>query len=305
MTEITVFTASYNYGHLLHRVYEGLCSQTLQNFEWLIVDDCSNDDTQKIVSSWIQNNPPFNIRYYKQKENRGKMAAMNKGVQMATFPLFLLIDADDCLLPKALESFTKRWESLDTEVQETLAALVALCNDQNGELVGTPFPHDPLICDYYEMKFKYHITGDKCEMFRTQALKEYPYYEIDRHVIHSATYFDMSEKYKFYCFNDILRTYYRQEEGRTTLSVRTKKLRFIKGRQFYAEARINKYFDRIPSIKFKIFTYISYIRYSSHLGMSFSESLGHIHKIRRKLICSLIAPVGFLVIFQDKIRKRV
>ncbi len=304
-TKITVFTASYNYGHLLSRVYEGLKAQTLQNFEWLIVDDCSTDNTKEIVQTWIEAGTPFPIRYYRQEENKGKMAAMNRGVGLASYPLFLLIDADDALLPEALETFTRKWESIPAGEQEQLAALVALCKDQHGEMVGSRFPEDPLVCDYYDFKFKYGITGDKCEMFRTQVLKEYPYYEVDRHVIHSATYFDMSEKYRFYCFNEVLRVYYRQEEGRTTLSVRTKKLRFIKGRQYYAQARINKYFDRIPSLKFKILTYLSYIRYSHHMGLTFWQMLQRIEKSQRRLAFCLMALPGYLLVLQDILRKRV
>ena len=303
---ITVFTATYNYGHLLNRVYEGLKAQTRQNFEWIIIDDCSTDNTEELVASWLADSPAFPIRYHRQEINQGKMAAMNLGVRMASYPLFLLIDADDTLMPHALEVFSEKWESLDESIKPQIGALIGLCEDQHGELVGTRFPADPLICDYYDFKFKYGITGDKCEMFRTKALKEYPFYDkIDRHVIHSATYFDMAEKYQFYCFNTIVRVYYRHEKGKVSLSVRTKKLRFLKGRQFYAEARINKYFDRITSAKFKFLTYISYIRYSRHIGLSVVQMLKRILKLRRRIICFIMLPLGYAFILQDLLRKRV
>lgn len=305
-TKISVFTASYNYGHLLDRVYEGLKAQTKQNFEWIIVDDCSTDNTEELVASWLADSPSFSIRYHKQEVNQGKMAAMNLGVSMASYPLFLLIDADDALMPHALETFTNEWNSIEDSVKPRIGALVGLCEDQHGMPVGTDFPTDPLICNYYDFKFKYGITGDKCEMFRTEALKEFPFYDkIDRHVIHSATYFDMAEKYDFYCFNTIVRVYYRHEEGKVSLSVRTKKLRFLKGRQFYAEARINKYFDRISSKKFKFLTYLSYIRYSRHIGLTPVQMLKRITKLRRRFICLIMLPLGYSLILQDLLRKRV
>lgn len=43
--ELTIFTPSYNRAHTLHRVYESLQVQTLQNFEWIIIDDGSIDNT--------------------------------------------------------------------------------------------------------------------------------------------------------------------------------------------------------------------------------------------------------------------
>jgi glycosyltransferase involved in cell wall biosynthesis len=304
-TPITVFTAAYNYGQYLNRVYNSLRSQEYKDFEWLIVDDCSTDDTKEIVEAWLKEDNLFPIRYYRQPENKGKMAAMNKGVQEASYELFVSIDADDELKPDALGIYMKHWDSIDPETRQGLSALVGLCEDQNGELVGNKFPKDPLIADFYETTFKYKIVGDKLEMYRTSVLREFPYYEgVDRHVIHSATYFDMAEKYKLYCFNEIVRVYYRDEEGKVPLSKRTKKLRFLKGRQYYAEMRINKYFPRIPSIKFKFLTFISYTRYSWHIGISLSDMLQRIEKARNKAAFIAILPLSMSLILMDKIQKR-
>lgn len=43
----TVFTPTYNREHTLHRVFDSLMKQTYKNFEWLIIDDCSIDNTKK------------------------------------------------------------------------------------------------------------------------------------------------------------------------------------------------------------------------------------------------------------------
>ncbi len=50
---ITVFTPTYNRGHLLQRLYESLCHQTFKDFEWLIVDDGSTDNTADVVKPFI------------------------------------------------------------------------------------------------------------------------------------------------------------------------------------------------------------------------------------------------------------
>ncbi|MBF9017764.1 MULTISPECIES: glycosyltransferase family 2 protein [unclassified Oceanispirochaeta] len=302
---ITVFTAAYNYGEYLHRVYTSLEAQSYKNFEWVIVDDCSTDNTREVVESWLQDKNDFPIRYFRQSENKGKMAAMNRGVREASYELFISIDADDELMPDALAIYMKHWDSIDKETRLGLSALVGLCKDQHGELVGNKFPSDPLIADFYETTFKYKIVGDKLEMYRTAVLREFPYYEgVDRHVIHSATYFDMAEKYKLYCFNEIVRIYYRDEDGKVPLSKRTKKLRFLKGRQYYAEMRINKYFPRIPSVKFKFLTFISYTRYSWHIGISLSEMMQRIEKGKNKVAFIAILPLSLSLIVMDKIQKR-
>ena len=106
-TAVTVFTAAYNYGEYLYRVYESLKAQDYRFFEWLIVDDCSTDNTQEIVGTWMKEENSFPIRYYRQPENKGKMAAMNRGVKEAKYDLFVSIDADDSLKYNALSIFIK------------------------------------------------------------------------------------------------------------------------------------------------------------------------------------------------------
>lgn len=76
---ITVFTPTYNRCDTLKRLYKSLLNQNCKDFCWLIVDDGSADDTQKLVSKWIDENK-ISIRYYRQ-ENQGKPAAHNKGVE--------------------------------------------------------------------------------------------------------------------------------------------------------------------------------------------------------------------------------
>ena len=62
--KFTLFTATYNREKTLNRVYDSLLSQTYKNFEWVIGDDGSEDNTELLVSSW-QKISPFPIRYFR------------------------------------------------------------------------------------------------------------------------------------------------------------------------------------------------------------------------------------------------
>ena len=97
---VTVFTPTYNRAYILEQLYRSLCSQTCKNFEWLIVDDGSTDNTCELVALWSQENK-FSIRYYLQK-NGGKHRAINKGVELAQGELFYIVDSDDQLPPNSI-----------------------------------------------------------------------------------------------------------------------------------------------------------------------------------------------------------
>ena len=75
MKTLTIFTPTYNRAHTLERTYQSLCRQTCKDFEWLIIDDGSTDNTAEIVKKWI-NKADFRIIYIYQ-ENQGMHGAHN------------------------------------------------------------------------------------------------------------------------------------------------------------------------------------------------------------------------------------
>src|SRR2546426_9569929 len=101
----TVFTASYNRRTTLPRVYESLAKQTFKDFEWVIVDDGSIDDTCELVETWSKESW-FPIRYFYQ-ENQGQQSAYNHGVAEAKRMFVLPLDSDDACVPHALETLKR------------------------------------------------------------------------------------------------------------------------------------------------------------------------------------------------------
>lgn len=80
MKTLTVFTPTFNRAYCLHQVYNSLCSQTVQDFEWLVIDDGSTDETQELVATWIAENR-ITIKYC-YKENGGMHTGHNKAYEL-------------------------------------------------------------------------------------------------------------------------------------------------------------------------------------------------------------------------------
>lgn len=155
----TVFTPTYNRAHTLHRVYESLALQTLRNFEWLIVDDGSTDNTKELVDKW-QNQAGSPIRYIRQ-DRQGKHVAFNRGVREAYGELFLTLDSDDACVPGALERFKYHWDAIPADKRRAFSAVTVLCKDHHGKPVGTRFPCDPTDSDSLEIRYKYKVKSEK------------------------------------------------------------------------------------------------------------------------------------------------
>ena len=100
--KLTIFTPTYNRKNELRDVYKSLLEQTNKEFNWLIIDDGSTDNTEDLVNEWIKNNK-INIAYYK-KENGGKHTAYNYALDKCdTDYMFVALDSDNTMTKKAVE----------------------------------------------------------------------------------------------------------------------------------------------------------------------------------------------------------
>src|SRR5690606_33604780 len=100
MHKLTVFTPTYNRAYSLPHLYESLKRQTCPNFEWLVVDDGSSDNTRELVESWIKEGR-VPIRYIYQK-NKGMCGAHNTAYDNITTELCVCIDSDDYMTDNAV-----------------------------------------------------------------------------------------------------------------------------------------------------------------------------------------------------------
>ena len=71
---ITIMTPTYNRAYVLPRLYDSLCQQTRQDFEWLVIDDGSTDGTAELIFDYRVKSD-FSINYF-YKENGGKHRAL-------------------------------------------------------------------------------------------------------------------------------------------------------------------------------------------------------------------------------------
>lgn len=171
----SVFTPTYNRGFLLHRVFESLNHQTIQNFEWIIVDDGSTDNTKQIIDDFKKNSK-FPIVYH-WKENGGKHTAINMGVKIARGYFFAIIDSDDWYNKTALEKMLQYWNTIEEEKKNDYCGVTGLFTYQDGSIVGKKFPSDIFDVRDIELIYVHKVHGDKIGINKTDVMKEFPFPE--------------------------------------------------------------------------------------------------------------------------------
>ena len=171
--KFTVATTTYNRARTLPLVYQSLLDQTYRDFEWVIVDDGSTDDTGTLVANWMACSP-FSIRYFYQ-ENMHKKVAFNRAVKEAKGELFLNLDSDDEAVPEALQTFADAWEAIADAERAAFVGVTCLCMRADGTTVGDVFPSDPFDSDTIECSYVLNIRGEKWGFQRLDVLLSFPF----------------------------------------------------------------------------------------------------------------------------------
>lgn len=170
---ITVFTPTYNRGYTIERLYRSLQRQVFDDFEWIVIDDGSNDNTEALFQTFLRTKNQFPITY-KKVSNGGKHRAINIGVQMAQGELFFIVDSDDYLTDRALEEIDKIEKSIPESEKSLFAGVCGQRGYSADQQIGKTFQGEILDITSLERQ-KYGISGDKAEVFYTQIMKDHPF----------------------------------------------------------------------------------------------------------------------------------
>jgi glycosyltransferase involved in cell wall biosynthesis len=97
LKKLSIIIPAYNEGKTIHQILNKIAEVELPNQiekEIIIVNDCSNDNTIESIEDYCKNNPSYNILLFNQEINRGKGAALHKGISLATGEYLIIQDAD-------------------------------------------------------------------------------------------------------------------------------------------------------------------------------------------------------------------
>ncbi len=235
MAKLTIITPTYNRAHTLPRCFESLLRQTCRDFEWIIVDDGSTDDTQSVVSGFITDAFPIvSVR----KENGGKHTALNAAHPHIRGDYVLILDSDDYLTDTAVEEVLAAWERYrDNASVGMLTFLKGTAKDQP---VCTAAEYDaPVEILRYRRQ---SVSGnDCCEVIPAELFKMYPFpvYEGERFVSECALWNRVGQHHKCVYIDSVI---YICEylEGGLTKSGRSMRIRNPLGGMFTSNLRMDR-----------------------------------------------------------------
>lgn len=183
---LTVFTPTYNRGYILNRLYQSLCRQTCKEFEWLIIDDGSNDETEELVKKWFDEDKII-IRYIK-KENGGKPSAYNVATREARGVYFTCVDSDDYLDDNAVKIIKEDW-LMECE-KNVIGQIYFRRNHNDKNTFITQYNGRKKYATLLDFYRQYGLQGDTMLVYRSCVVKKYkfPIFKNEKFVPESYIY---------------------------------------------------------------------------------------------------------------------
>ncbi len=298
--KISVATPTYNRANTLDRVFNSLMSQTFKDFEWIIVDDGSNDDTKELIDSY-KKQASFDIKYFYQ-ENNGMHTALNKALEFANGEFFIICHSDDSFLPESFEILLKYWNLIDDTKKNEFRGITCRRYDPDTMLPsGKAFSIDNDYIDmlgldaFFKAKFNFEMWG----MNRTDVMKEYTFPDIRGGANKGLTFFPetiiwnkMGRKYKVRFINYPLTAYYRDQAN--SISHRSKSR--SRANIYLWEHYLNDVFDYFgsdPMLFVKASVGLSMDGFL--LGLTNLEILNKPNRLITKFLVLMFMPAGYML----------
>lgn len=176
---ITILTPSYNRGYCLGQLANSLLNQTNLNYNWIIIDDGSTDNTKEIIELIKRD---FGIKLqYLYKKNGGKHTAINYALDYINTELTFIVDSDDQLTNDAIATIYEYFGKYKNNKQISCYAFERKYPDSQ---INLRITDKEFIGNYIEDRIKKRKIGDMAEVYFTKFLKKFrfPEYENEKFI---------------------------------------------------------------------------------------------------------------------------
>jgi glycosyltransferase involved in cell wall biosynthesis len=256
---VSVLTPTWNRSGYLERVWIGLSQQTYRNFEWVVSNDGSTDDTESVIRA-LAGRSEFPVILINASVHIGKARMDNEAVARAQGDFILWNDSDDYLLPCAIERLVEGWNSIPVGDVGDFVGVTALCRTEDGLILSPLSTHEPFDTTWNDLAEKEGVSGDMMNLTRANELKACPFPEVDLVVPEGVTWTTLGNR-KIRVQPDVVKVVEYRAPNAISFSG---KQEYCRGRA-YAMATSERNLRKYPrSLKTRLWRLMTFIRCSVH-----------------------------------------
>jgi glycosyltransferase involved in cell wall biosynthesis len=299
---ISIITPSWNREYFLKKLADSLIAQSSKNFEWIVGNDGSTDNTDGFIKSLlIKKN--FTIKYVASSLRIGKAAMDNILLDYVSGEYITWCGSDDILLPDAVENISKLITQIPKNEIKNYVGILAQSIDRNNK--SQTFYENNILKEAAHLKWEFLtkiIKGDATIVERSELIKGNKFLEVD-FLISEASFFNRIYKgKKFIVTPTVVKIMDRSANNSISFG---KKLQYSRGSAYciaIIETSIN--FAKYSIIK-KIKVIINYWRYSIHGDIKFSEARRMLEPVNKNILWSLVYIISLILCLRDNLLDKV
>jgi glycosyltransferase involved in cell wall biosynthesis len=299
---ISVLTATYNRGKYLKKLYKSLLAQKIKNFEWIIADDGSNDQTEKIIKKFINENK-IQIIYIKSNLRIGKCVLDNILLKKANGKFILHCDSDDYLKKDVFSFFVKTYNKNKNQFKQNIIGIIS--QNLSTEGVSQTYYSDKLPQEnkiYYYEDIAKLLKGDATIFCKRNVFKNVKFPEVDFISNEGVILEGLYNGKKFLVSKKIIKIMDRNSDLSVSFG---NKLRYCRG-SLYCIVRTTdkkKYYTLNTLSRLKLL--LNYARYSIHSDYNYSISKNKWSITKNKKNYFLYYIVAYLICVRDHVLNKI
>ncbi len=270
------------------------------NFEWILVDDYSNDDNQTVLLiEELCRVAPFPTKtVFLDKNYFGSKSAF-LGANIAEGDYVLILDQDDMITKNALQVFKdliERYRSI-----QNVVGVCGRCIDTKGKFIGTRMQWDEIISNELEIRHVHKIRGEMWQCTKRAVVQKY-FSDFMPGYTNGFAWTRIARKYQYVYTNKTVRRY---DTGNSLSLSNAKRIKYIDARIDMLRYYLVHNHDYLKHDWFMLIRYLrQYFRLTSHMGISVKLAISTLPSEQRYLAFA-VAPFGKLKAAVDRRQRRV
>jgi len=251
---VTVFTPNYNKSKYLPETIESVLHQTYENFEYIIIDDCSTDDSWDIISDYASKDK--RIKAYRNDENLKIVKTRNKGFQFSSkeTKYYAILDSDDVSTPERLKQQVKFLE--ENPRYGLIGSDIIVIDEESKEIGYRKYASSDL--DIRKVITRLNPIAQSSVLLRKQAIQEVGFYDEKWNVCQDYDYWlRIGIDWKLKNFNRPLIKY-----RLSKTQVKTTNLKETIQNTYFIQKKAIKEYNYHDSIYNKIFRFVLRLTFS-------------------------------------------
>ena len=298
---ISILTASNNRSNSLKKLYLSLKKQSNKNFEWIIGNDGSTDNTDLLIKSFIREKK-IKIKYLHSDIRIGKSKMDNQIFKKVSGEYQIYCGSDDYFKKDAIKNLIYLLKNIPQKYKKKINGTFSQCVDQNN--LSQSFYKDKMPNKEYIMKWEEiqeYIKGDCSILEKSKGYKNKKFKEVD-FVISESTLMNKVNKGKYFILSPIITTVMKRSIDSISFG---KTMRYTRGWAYSVAINSDIKTFKNYNLKKKYFTIINYWRYAYHGDIDFFKAKKMWDVTKNNNFYLFFLPFSCIYIIWDVLTKKI